>query len=142
MTTAPRASPIANWAKPPRTEAMTRSPHLQPLDAGVLQKAFVSEGGIQCGFCTPGMIIAARALLEENLPPQRPRSKRLSPATLRRCTGYEKIYQSVNKAIADGYCETFRKRENLCSGDMPEPTCEEDKNFCTAGLSRSLGNPG
>ena len=98
-------------------------------DMDLLQKAFVSEGGIQCGFCTPGMIIAARALLEENPAPTEAEVKEALSGNICRCTGYEKIYQSVNKAIADGYCETFRKRENLCSGDMPEPTCDEDKNF-------------
>lgn len=98
-------------------------------DMDILQKAFVSEGGIQCGFCTPGMIIAARALLEENPYPTLDEVKDALSGNICRCTGYEKIYEAVNKAIEDGYADTFRKRENLCTKDAPEPTCEEDKNF-------------
>lgn len=99
-------------------------------DMDLLQKAFVSEGGIQCGFCTPGMIIAARALLEENPAPTEAEVKEALSGNICRCTGYEKIYQSVNKAIADGYCETFRKRENLSApATCPNQPAKEDKNF-------------
>ncbi len=87
----------------------------------LLQKAFVSEGGVQCGFCTPGMVMAARALLEENPTPTRDEIKLALSGNICRCTGYEKIYNAVEKAVQDGYCDTFRTRENLCSGQAPTP---------------------
>ena len=75
----------------------------------LLQKAFVSEGGVQCGFCTPGMIMAARALLEENPSPTLEEVKIALSGNICRCTGYEKIYDAIGKAIKDNYCATFRK---------------------------------
>ena len=98
-------------------------------DMDLLQRAFVSEGGVQCGFCTPGMILAARALLEENPDPTDEEIKIALSGNICRCTGYEKIYNSVKKAIADGYCATFKKRDNLCSGELPEP-CAGDAVVC------------
>ncbi len=97
----------------------------------LLQKAFVSEGGVQCGFCTPGMIMAARALLEENPSPTLEEVKIALSGNICRCTGYEKIYDAIGKAIKDNYCATFRKRENLCGKNLPEPVTEEEKNFMT-----------
>ena len=97
----------------------------------LLQKAFVSEGGVQCGFCTPGMVMAARALLEENPTPTRDEIKLALSGNICRCTGYEKIYNAVEKAVQDGYCGTFRTRENLCSGQAPTPSSESDKNCFT-----------
>ena len=99
----------------------------QELD--LMQKAFVSEGGVQCGFCTPGMILAARALLEENPDPNDEEIRIALSGNICRCTGYEKIYNSVKKAVADGYCKTFKKRANLCSGELPEP-CGDDDVVC------------
>ena len=91
-------------------------------DMDILQRAFVIEGGVQCGFCTPGMILAARALLEENPDPSEDEIKEALSGNICRCTGYERIYNAVRRAVAEGYCETFRKRENLCSGQLPQPT--------------------
>lgn len=102
-----------------------------PDEMDLLQKAFVSEGAVQCGFCTPGMIMAARALLEENPTPARDEIKTALSGNICRCTGYEKIYSAVEKAVSDGYCDTFRVRENLCSGQLPAPTSESDKNCFT-----------
>ncbi len=99
-----------------------------PDNMDLLQKAFVSEGGVQCGFCTPGMVMAARALLEENPTPTRDEIKLALSGNICRCTGYEKIYNAVEKAVQDGYCDTFRTRENLCSGQAPTPSSESDKN--------------
>lgn len=97
----------------------------------ILQRAFVSAGAIQCGFCTPGMVLAARALLEENPSPTRGDIRAALSGNICRCTGYEKIYNAVEMAVADGYCGTFTPRENLCSGDLPAPTTDDDKNFFT-----------
>ncbi|HAJ94455.1 MAG TPA: molybdopterin dehydrogenase [Synergistaceae bacterium] len=102
-----------------------------PNDMDMLQKAFVSEGAVQCGFCTPGMVIAARALLEENPTPTRDEIKVALSGNICRCTGYEKIYNAVEKAVEEGYCDIFRPRENLCSGQAPMPTSESDKNCFT-----------
>ena len=94
-----------------------------------LQRAFVLEGGVQCGFCTPGMVLAARALLEENPDPTMEEIKEALSGNICRCTGYERIYNAVRRAVAEGYCDTFRKRENLCSGQLPQPTGGEDKKY-------------
>ena len=102
-----------------------------PDEMDMLQKAFVSEGAVQCGFCTPGMVMAARALLEENPTPTRDEIKVALSGNICRCTGYEKIYNAVEKAVSGGYCDTFRVRENLCSGQAPSPTSENDMNCLT-----------
>ncbi len=88
-------------------------------DMDMLQRAFVTEGAVQCGFCTPGMILAARALLEENPMPTEEEIKIALSGNICRCTGYEKIYSAINRAVEEGYCETFRVRKNLCSGQAP-----------------------
>lgn len=94
-----------------------------------LQEAFVTAGGVQCGFCTPGMILAARALLEENPDPDENDIKIGLSGNICRCTGYEKIYDSVKLAIAKGYTNTFKKRENLCAWENPSETTEEGELF-------------
>ena len=60
-----------------------------------IQKAFVEQGAIQCGFCTPGMIIATYALLEVNPSPSEADIKRALEGNLCRCTGYRKIIDAV-----------------------------------------------
>jgi 4-hydroxybenzoyl-CoA reductase subunit gamma len=65
-----------------------------------LQQAFHEKLGTQCGFCTPGMIIAAEALLRRNLDPTRGDIKEALAGNLCRCTGYVKIIESVEAATA------------------------------------------
>ena len=65
-----------------------------------LQKAFVKYGAIQCGFCTPGMIIAAKAFLDENPKPSEDEIKNALAGNLCRCTGYTKIMEAV-QAVAN-----------------------------------------
>jgi carbon-monoxide dehydrogenase small subunit len=65
-----------------------------------LQKSFVENGGIQCGFCTPGMIMSAKALLDENPRPTEDDIKHALAGNLCRCTGYIPIFESV-KAVVD-----------------------------------------
>ena len=60
-----------------------------------IQKAFVDYGAIQCGFCTPGMIMAAKALLDKNPKPTREEVKIAVAGNLCRCTGYVKIIDAV-----------------------------------------------
>ena len=100
-------------------------------DMDILQRAFVDAGAVQCGFCTPGMVLAARALLEEDPSPTRDEIKAALSGNICRCTGYEKIYDAVETAVANGYCDTFTPRENLCSGEPPSPSSEDEKDFFT-----------
>ena len=62
-----------------------------------LQEAFLSEGAVQCGFCTPGMILTAKALLEENPTPTKEEVLRAISGNLCRCTGYFKITKAIMK---------------------------------------------
>jgi carbon-monoxide dehydrogenase small subunit len=60
-----------------------------------IQRAILEKQGVQCGFCTPGVIMAARALLDENPHPTREEIKRGLSGNLCRCTGYTKIIEAV-----------------------------------------------
>ena len=68
----------------------------------VLQKAFAETGGQQCGFCTPGMIIAAYSLLRENPHPTDEEVRAKMSGNLCRCTGYQAIVQAVLLASEKG----------------------------------------
>lgn len=63
-----------------------------------LQQAFIDAGAIQCGFCTPGMIMAAKALLDRNPHPTQEEVRQAMSGNLCRCTGYEKIEQAIAMA--------------------------------------------
>ena len=63
-----------------------------------IQQAFIDKGAVQCGFCTPGMILSAKALLDENLEPTREEIKSALAGNLCRCTGYVKIVDAVEAA--------------------------------------------
>jgi aerobic carbon-monoxide dehydrogenase small subunit len=63
-----------------------------------LQRSFVEHGGIQCGFCTPGMIMSARALLDENPHPDKDEIRKALAGNLCRCTGYVQIVDSISHA--------------------------------------------
>jgi len=66
-----------------------------------LQRTFIDHGAVQCGFCTPGMIMSAKALLDENQSPTDEEVKESIAGNLCRCTGYVKIIEAV-KAAAGG----------------------------------------
>lgn len=68
----------------------------------VLQKAFAEMGGSQCGFCTPGMIIAAYSLLKHNPHPTEAQVREEMSGNLCRCTGYQAIVEAVLKAAKKG----------------------------------------
>ncbi len=76
-------------------EGMAHGPQLHPL-----QETFAELGAAQCGYCTPGFLLAAEALLEENPSPQRDEIKQALAGNLCRCTGYLKIYEAVELAAA------------------------------------------
>ena len=63
-----------------------------------LQQAFIEHGGFQCGFCTPGMLLASKALLDENPNPSEEELKHFMHGNLCRCTGYKKIIESIMAA--------------------------------------------
>jgi len=63
-----------------------------------LQQTFVETGAIQCGFCTPGMILSAKALLDKNPKPTEDEIKRAIEGNLCRCTGYVKIIEAIKLA--------------------------------------------
>ncbi len=75
-------------------EGVARGGELTPL-----QEGFCVEGGAQCGFCTPGIILVAQALLERNPNPTRDELAAALSGNLCRCTGYEQIYLSIEHAI-------------------------------------------
>jgi len=64
----------------------------------LIQEAFIETGAVQCGFCTPGIILAAKKLLEENSHPDEEEIKRGISGNLCRCTGYQKIFDAVRLA--------------------------------------------
>jgi carbon-monoxide dehydrogenase small subunit len=80
-------------------EGLARGPELHPLQA-----AFAELGAAQCGYCTPGILMAAEALLRQRPRPKRQEIKDALAGNLCRCTGYLKIYQAVELAAsrADG----------------------------------------
>jgi len=63
-----------------------------------VQEAFVEKGGIQCGFCSPGMILTAKALLDKNPKPNETEIREALSGNLCRCTGYQKIVESIQEA--------------------------------------------
>ena len=65
-----------------------------------LQLAFAKTGAIQCGFCTPGMILRAKSLLDKNLDPSRDEIKKALQPHICRCTGYQKIFEAVELAAS------------------------------------------
>jgi len=64
----------------------------------VIQEAFVDSGAVQCGFCTPGIVLASYALLQENPTPTEEEVKKAMDGNLCRCTGYVKIIEAVELA--------------------------------------------
>ena len=74
-------------------EGLARNGKLHPI-----QQAFVEAGAIQCGYCTPGMVLKAKALLDTNPKPTRREIREAMVGNLCRCTGYFKIVNAIEKA--------------------------------------------
>lgn len=79
-------------------EGLARGDKLDPL-----QRAFIDHGAIQCGFCTPGLILSAKGLLGENAKPTREEIKEAIGGNLCRCTGYVKIIDAIEAATQEMY---------------------------------------
>lgn len=74
-------------------EGLEKCGHLHPI-----QQAFIDAGAVQCGFCTPGMIMCAKALLDQNPNPTEEEIRLALDNNLCRCTGYEKIVAAIQMA--------------------------------------------
>ena len=83
-------APEADGCEVTTIEGIARNGDLHPV-----QQAFIDSGGVQCGFCTPGMIMAAKALLDGNPRPTLDDVRLGLAGNLCRCTGYTKIYEAV-----------------------------------------------
>ncbi len=79
-----------------------------------IQKSFVSEGGIQCGFCTPGMVMSATALLDENPNPNEDEIKEALSGNMCRCTGYTGIMRAMKR------CDNYRD-DGTCAKPSVDP---------------------
>lgn len=91
--------PLANVAG---HEIVTLECFKETKQFDVLQKAFAEVGGSQCGFCSPGMIIAAHSLLSKNAHPSEEEIRSYMSGNLCRCTGYQAIVEAVQIASQKG----------------------------------------
>jgi carbon-monoxide dehydrogenase small subunit len=78
-------------------EGLSRAPELHPV-----QKAFIEHGAIQCGFCSPAMILTSKALLDNNPQPTEEEVRRAISGVVCRCTGYAKIVEAILAASDSG----------------------------------------
>ena len=83
----------ADGGKITTVEGLEKDGELHPL-----QKAFVEKGAIQCGFCTPGMLLSAKNLIDQNPKPTIQEIKTAISGVLCRCTGYQKIIYAIHSA--------------------------------------------
>ena len=83
----------ANGGRVLTIEALETPDGLHPI-----QQAFVDKGAIQCGFCTPGMILTAKSLLDDNPRPTELEIRKAISGNLCRCTGYQKIVEAIQEA--------------------------------------------
>jgi aerobic carbon-monoxide dehydrogenase small subunit len=87
---------MANGAEVLTIEGLAERDRLHPL-----QRAFIESGGFQCGICTPGQIMAAKALLDTNPQPSKEEIQTWMMGNLCRCTGYYKIIEAIQAAAAE-----------------------------------------
>lgn len=84
-------------------EGMAKGEKLHPL-----QQKFLEHAALQCGFCTPGLLVAAKALLDQNLNPTEEETRYWLAGNLCRCTGYDKVIRAVLDAAAEMRAEAGR----------------------------------
>jgi len=77
-------------------EGLAEGEELHPL-----QRAFIEHGALQCGFCTPGMIMFTKSFLEENPEPQEEEIRKALSGNICRCTGYAKIIEAIQAAAKE-----------------------------------------
>ena len=90
----------ANGAEVVTVEGLAKGAELSPL-----QQAFLDHGSYQCGFCTPGMLMSATALLTENPKPTKEQIKEGIDGNICRCTGYNSIIRAVTDVVKGEYKE-------------------------------------
>lgn len=104
-----------------------------------LQVIFNEEGAIHCGFCTPGMIVAAHDLLEKNPEPSEEEIRQELSGNICRCTGYGAICNAVARAAKEGYGHKITPAPNLCTTKKPAFTQEEaERWFAPKTLKEAL----
>jgi carbon-monoxide dehydrogenase small subunit len=89
-------APEAEGATITTVEGIANANHLHPL-----QKQFLQHAALQCGICTPGFLVSAKALLDSNPNPTEHEIRYWMAGNLCRCTGYEKILTAVQEAAAE-----------------------------------------
>ena len=91
---------LAVWAD---RKEITTIEGIQNENGGLsdLQRNFVDMGAIQCGFCTPGLVLSATAFLNNNPAPSREEIRRGLSGNLCRCTGYQKVLEAVEKTVEE-----------------------------------------
>jgi carbon-monoxide dehydrogenase small subunit len=85
-------------------EGLAKGDKLHPL-----QQAFIDEGAVQCGFCTPGMIMTGKAIIDEYGNPSEEEIRKLMEGNLCRCTGYTRVIKTV-KHTADSLADKSEKK--------------------------------
>jgi carbon-monoxide dehydrogenase small subunit len=103
-------------------EGLARGSELHPL-----QVAFAELGAAQCGYCTPGFLVTAKALLDENPTPTRDQIKAALSGNLCRCTGYQQIFEAVEAAIGRSQTEVAQPFRAADAGLKPCATSEMPK---------------
>jgi len=96
-------------------EGMAPKDRLHPL-----QQAFWEEGAVQCGYCTPGMLLSAKALLDENPEPGVEEVKKAISGNLCRCTGYTKIIAAILAASDKMHKESRMRPVEEIEKEVPE----------------------
>jgi len=94
-------------------EGMGRGAELHPLQA-----AFADLGAAQCGYCTPGILMTAKALLEKEPSPSRERIKEAISGNLCRCTGYQQIFEAIEEAARRLRAEATERLRAQAPGGM------------------------
>jgi len=114
-------------------EGLAKNGELTPL-----QKAFVHEGGIQCGYCTPGTVISATALLNKNPDPTTEEIKDALPGNLCRCTGYGGILRAIQryKDYRPGVSAGQQREAGLDQGRPEQGKSAQGHTFDSVGVSK------